>query len=79
VLPRPPAFLGELREGDRRGVLLDPPSQVGDAGILGQIDLPLEIKGCPGEKGRPGGQLIVSKALFDPDCPMSSVMVSIVM
>jgi hypothetical protein len=35
VLPCPPALLGQLREGDRRRILLDPASQIFDALVVG--------------------------------------------
>ncbi len=35
VLPRPPAFFGELREGDRRRILLDPASKIFDPLTVG--------------------------------------------
>ena len=35
VLPCPPVLLGELRERDRRRILLDPASKVFDAGVVG--------------------------------------------
>jgi hypothetical protein len=38
-LRRPPAFLGELREGDRRRVFLDPASKIVDALVVGHRPL----------------------------------------